>query len=44
MRIETERTIIRSIQHGDEKAYAEMARDGSLSEIGFDDCLRIREK
>ena len=36
MTIETERTIIRSIQRGDEKAYAEMAKDGSLTEIGFD--------
>ena len=35
MYIETDRTIIRSIQRGDEKAYAEMAKDGSLSEIGF---------
>ena len=35
MRIETERLIIRSIRQGDEIAYAEMARDGSLSEIGF---------
>ena len=37
MKIETERIIIRSIQRGDEKAYAEMAKDGSLSEIGFDE-------
>jgi RimJ/RimL family protein N-acetyltransferase len=37
MYIETDRTIIRSIQRGDEKAYAEMAKDGSLSEIGFDE-------
>ncbi len=37
MNIETERTIIRTIQQGDEKAYAEMAKDGSLSEIGFDE-------
>ncbi len=37
MYIETERTIIRSVQHGDEKAYAEMAKDGSLAEIGFDE-------
>ena len=36
MRIETERLIIRSIQQGDEIAYAKMARDGSLSEIGFE--------
>ena len=37
MYIETDRIIIRSIQRGDEKAYAEMAKDGSLSEIGFDE-------
>ena len=37
MYTETERTIIRSIQRGDEKAYAEMAKDGSLAEIGFDE-------
>ena len=37
MYIETDRTIIRSIQRGDEKAYAEMAKDGSLTEIGFDE-------
>ena len=37
MNIETERIIIRSIQRGDEKAYAEMAKDGSLTEIGFDE-------
>ena len=36
MNIETERIIIRSIQRGDEKVYAEMAKDGSLTEIGFD--------
>ena len=36
MYIETDRLIIRSIQHGDEKAYAGMAKDGSLAEIGFD--------
>jgi len=37
MLIETERTIIRSIRRGDEKVYAEMAKDGSLAEIGFDE-------
>ena len=37
MYIETERIIIRSIKRGDEKAYAEMAKDGSLAEIGFDE-------
>lgn len=36
MHIETERTVIRSIRRGDEKIYAEMAKDGSLTEIGFD--------
>ena len=39
MNIETERIMIRSIQRGDEKAYAEMARDGSLAEIGFDEAF-----
>ena len=40
MRIETERLIIRSIQKGDEKILAEMARDGSFVDLGFDvDCL-----
>lgn len=37
MYLETERIIIRSIRRGDEKSYAEMAKDGSLAEIGFDD-------
>ena len=37
MYIETDRLIIRSIQHGDEQAYAEMAKDGSLSEVGFNE-------
>ncbi len=36
MFIETERIVIRSIQRGDEKAYAKLAEDGSLTEIGFD--------
>lgn len=36
MRIETDRLIIRSIEHGDERAYADMAKDGSLLDIGFD--------
>ena len=41
MKIETQRLIIRSIQMGDEKALADMAKDGSLSELGFDeDCSR----
>ena len=39
MKIETERLITRSIQHGDEKVLADMASDGSFSELGFDtDC------
>ena len=37
MYIETERLIIRSIELGDEKIFAEMAKDGSLTEIGFDE-------
>ncbi len=37
MLIETERLIIRSIKRGDEKVFAEMAKDGSLSELGFDE-------
>lgn len=37
MYIETERLIIRSIELGDEKVFAEMAKDGSLTEIGFDE-------
>ena len=37
MRIETERLIIRSIKRGDEKVLSEMAKDGSLSELGFDE-------
>ncbi len=36
MRIETERIIIRSIERGDEMVFAEMAKDGSLHDIGFD--------
>ena len=37
MYIESERLIIRSIARGDEKVFAEMAKDGSLSEVGFDE-------
>ena len=37
MRIETERIIIRSIERGDEMVFAEMAKDGSLHDIGFDE-------
>ena len=36
MQTETKRLIIRSFRPGDEKAFAEMAKDGSLREIGFD--------
>ena len=36
MRIETGRLIIRSIQEGDEIILADMAKDGSFSELGFD--------
>ena len=37
MKIETERLIIRSIERGDEMVFAEMAKDGSLHDIGFDE-------
>ena len=37
MRIETERIILRSIERGDEMVFAEMAKDGSLHDIGFDE-------
>ena len=37
MFLECERIVIRSIRKGDEKAYAEMAKDGTLTEIGFDE-------
>lgn len=36
MRIETDRLIIRSVERGDEIVYAEMAKDGSLLDVGFD--------
>ena len=36
LKIETDRLVIRSIQYGDEKSFAEMAQDGSLEAIGFD--------
>ncbi|MGN0387032.1 MAG: GNAT family N-acetyltransferase [Lachnospiraceae bacterium] len=36
MRIETDRLIIRSVERGDEMVYADMARDGSLLDVGFD--------
>lgn len=36
MRIETDRLIIRSVERGDEMIYADMARDGSLLDVGFD--------
>ncbi|MBP5414544.1 MAG: GNAT family N-acetyltransferase [Lachnospiraceae bacterium] len=39
MNIETERLMIRSIERGDEKVFCQMAKDGSLTEVGFDkDC------
>lgn len=37
MRLETDRLVIRSIRRGDEKVFAEMAKDGSLLQIGFDE-------
>ena len=37
MKIETERLTIRSIERGDEKVFAEMAKDGSLNDVGFDE-------
>ena len=37
MGIETERLIIRPIMRGDEMVFAEMAKDGSLHDIGFDE-------
>ena len=36
MRIETDRLFIRSVERGDEMVYADMARDGSLLDVGFD--------
>lgn len=42
MFIETERLIIRSLEVTDEKAYIEMASDGTLQEI-FGDCSRCQE-
>ena len=39
MNIETERLVVRSIEKGDEKVFLQMAKDGSLTEVGFDmDC------
>ena len=37
MLIETNRLIIRDVKSEDEKAFVEMASDGSLNDIGFDD-------
>ena len=37
MKIETERLIIRSIERGDEMVFAEMAKDGSLHDVGFNE-------
>lgn len=36
MRLETERLMIRSIEKGDEVIFSEMAKDGSLLDVGFD--------
>lgn len=36
MRIETDRLIIRPVECGDEVFYADMAKDGSLNDVGFD--------
>ena len=44
MRIETDRLIIRSIERGDEVEYAEMAKDGSLGVIGFDERFYVKRK
>lgn len=39
MRIETDRLIIRSVKFEDEMFFPEMAKDGSLVDVGFDrDC------
>lgn len=39
MLIETQRLVIRDLQTEDEVPFAEMAADGSLNDIGFDeDC------
>lgn len=37
MLLETKRLIIRDVKSEDEKAFVEMASDGSLNDIGFDD-------
>lgn len=37
MLIETQRLIIRDLKSEDEKAFVEMASDGSLNDVGFDD-------
>lgn len=36
MRIETDRLIIRSVERSDEMVFADMAKDGSLLDVGFD--------
>lgn len=36
MKIETDRLIIRSVERGDGTVYADMAKDGSLLDVGFD--------
>jgi len=38
MRIETKRLIIRDLQPEDAYSFADMATDGSLHDIGFDEC------
>ena len=41
MLMETQRLMLRDLKPGDETAFAEMAMDGSLNDIGFDkDCGR----
>lgn len=35
MRIETDNLVIRSLEHGDELVFADMAKDGSLLDVGF---------
>ena len=37
MLIETQRLIIRDLKSEDEKVFVEMASDGSLNDVGFDD-------
>ena len=37
MLIETQRLIIRDLKSEDEKTFVEMASDGSLNDVGFND-------